>query len=756
MTDSVSPEVVSRLETFLSEPWWAGLGVVLSVAMPLAMWLFFKLRRASNTPSSALAAPNSTDPSAVSRFPAIAIHTDRKVIGRDADLEKLRTVLASGKGAQITSAGAVLKGEGGRGKTTLARYYAERMGPSYDGGCWVPAQTREGVFDALATFGTLAFDLPAPEPVGAAHVHAVLDKIQNSNARLLFVFDNVHGTEMKTAEEGTFTYADLRAFLPKGRKIHLILTTRAGSGFDGFDTIPLDVLAYDAPDSAAVDLLLQEAGQADADAETRVVAQGLAAELGGLPLALTIAGALAREGASFPELAERMGEILATDLPNGDYPDSIAAAVQLSLAGLSADARALLDVAAWWAPDGVSARLFTDAPQGDWWEDDKDVIPEMIQALVKDPARVRASLRALRNRSLIRGDEVSFSLHRLTAAVVRAGNVENGWPMAQTSAALLAACYPGGESPQNSNYWPVCRRLTPHALALWDIAEDLWKGAWVHPDWAPMQALLNQCGSFLLSQEDKDAALLCARGGSMLTTRRSGEEDRGVAVALGSEALMLARLGSFEEAENKLSRAVRLDEKYRPHSADLAARYSQRADLEIMRYQIDKCGDLLAAERSLTQAREIIEVIGSAEQASQLWNKLATLRRMQGRFKESADAFELTLSISRRVSKSNPFYIATDARNAGSTRLEAGQVTSAETLLREAYQIHSEIFASRPDHQDLKNSAGWLTSCLLTRARAGDDPEGRHREAQEICARHGLDFAECETIAAKYPISPAD
>ncbi|WP_424969481.1 tetratricopeptide repeat protein [Dinoroseobacter sp. S76] len=689
-----------------------------------------------------------------SEFPAIAIHTDRKVIGRDEDLTRLRTVLASGKGAQITSAGAVLRGEGGRGKTTLARHYAEQMGPSYDGGCWVPAQTREGVFDALATFGTLAFELPAPEPVGAAHIHAVLDKIQNSNARLLFVFDNVHGTEMKTAEEGTFTYADLRPFLPQGDKIHLILTTRAGSGFDGFDTIPLDVLAYDGPDSAAVKLLLQEAGQADADAETRVVAQGLAAKLGGLPLALTIAGALAREGASFPELAERIGEILAADLPNGDYPDSIRAAVQLSLAGLSADARALLDVAAWWAPDRISVRLFLDAPEGDWWEICKDVIPEEVQSLVADPVRVRTGLRALRDRSLLQGG-AELSLHRLTASVLRSQQAGQGWTEAQSAAVLLKACYPGGtKDPQNPHHWAESRQLTPHVLALWDKAEELWEGDWKEPDWSAMDALLNQCGIYLRTQGDHPEELRCNRASLRLKEARLGEDSRDVPRALGNLGLILSRLGEFAEADALLTRAVKLDETYRDLSAELAGSYLKRANLEFERAEHGQKADFEAAEWDIVRARDISEYLGDTANVARGWNNLGYLRRLQQRAQESAEADETALETLRSLPDANPVDLAAYAMNSGSTRLEAGQAGTAEGLLREAYQIYCEIFATRPDHQYLKTSAGWLTSCLLTLVRAGDDPEGRQREAREICARHRLDFEEIEAAAVQLPISP--
>ena len=130
------------------------------------------------------------------------------------------------------------------------------------------------------------------------------------------------------------------------------------------------MLAHDSPDSPAVDLLLQEARQWDADAATRAAAQRLAADLGGLPLALIVAGALAREdGTAFDTLRDRIAELVRTRPGAGnDYADSVAAAVRLSLDSLDADARRLADLCAWLDPDRIAEEVFTEAPDGDLWE----------------------------------------------------------------------------------------------------------------------------------------------------------------------------------------------------------------------------------------------------------------------------------------------------------------------------------------------------------------------------------------------------
>ena len=680
-------------------------------------------------------------------YPPIRPPGDREVIGRDDDRKRLHTLLASGKGAQITSSGAVVQGEGGRGKTTLARYYAEKSKDLYDGGLWVPASDASSIMETLAAFGSSAFGIAVPPAITPAHAEAVLQEIGKCDARLLFVYDNVDD------------FQAIRHLLPKGDSVDLILTTRISAGFPGFNTLPLDVLDFDTPDSPAVNLLLQEAGQWNADDETRAAARLLAEDLGGLPLALIVAGALAKEGTDFDTLRTRIAELVeVAPGQGGDYPDSVAAAVQLSLDTLDDDVRQLADICAWLDPDRIEERLFTDALGGDWWERYKSDVPEDVQAPVSDGARVRAGLRALRDRSLLQVAETGLSLHRLTAAVLRE-RAPDPEVSARTAAVLLRAVYPGGEkSASDPAHWETCRRLTPHVAALWDHAGPLWRGAWGKPDWRALDTALTQCGVFLSSQSDHSRAADVERAALEMTEARLAEDDHVLPLALGNLSVTLARLGEFDEAAEKIDRAIALYEAHREGGEDLASTYMKKAKLFFGRAEAGERSELDSAEGWIAKARGIREMLAGDTPSADValcWNDLGYLRHLQGRTVESGEAHQTALDMLRQVPGANRAQIATYALNVGSTWLEARHLDKAEPLLREAYDIQSAIFDD-PRNPDLRNSASWLCSCLLTLARFKQDSEKHRAEAEQLCRDHGLDWEERQRVAEQYPTAPSD
>ena len=305
---------------------------------------------------------------------------------------------------------------------------------------------------------------------------------------------------------------------------------------------------------------MQEAGRWDHAAEARALAE----DLGGLPLALVVAGTLIKEtGEAFAAYAGRLGEVLAQVPANEDYPTSVIGAVKLSYDKLEPDAQVVADLCAWWAAEGLEPALLTEAPGGDWWEGQKAEFPEPVQALAADAGRVRAAFGALGRRSLITREGAAWTMHRMTARALRAMQAAraDGAP-AEAAAALLASVYPGGKSPGHSPQWPLCARLTPHVRALWATGAAQ-RGA-------AMEALLNQSALYLAAIADYPGAADVARAGWELTTARLPEADREVAVAEATLGVALVRLGDLTTAEAHLTRAVALDEAHRPGSADLA------------------------------------------------------------------------------------------------------------------------------------------------------------------------------------------
>ncbi len=656
----------------------------------------------------------------------------------------MRSLLATGRGAQITSAGAVLQGEGGRGKTTLARYYAETSRELYDGGLWALASDASSLMQSLAAFGKSAFDMDIPQAITPAHAEAVLHAIGTCGARLLFVYDNVDD------------YTAIKPFFPKGEHIDLIVTTRLTTDVPGFGRIALDVLDHDAPDSPAVKLLLQEAGQWKADADTRAAAQRLAADLGGLPLALIVAGALAKEGTDLDTLRARIAEIVETAPgQGGDYGDSVAAAVRLSLDTLTPDARALADVCAWLDPDRIDERLFTDAPGGDWWQGYKGDVPEEMERLAADGARVRAALRGLRQRSLLQEGEQGLTLHRLTAAVLRREAADPQVP-ARAAAVLLRAGYP--YDADDPAHWDDCRRLTPHVVTLWGEAGPFWREAWGQPNWPAMDSALNQCGVFLSSQRDDRSALVLRRAALEMIEPKNGNAGRNLPAALCNLSLTLSRLGEFEEAEECADQAISLTEARPSGTENLARICMQKANILFRRAEAGDRAELDSAEGWIDKARAILETLAEGQPSEGVaicLNDLGYLRRLQGRGEEAAEAYQAALDIRRQVPGVNRASLATSAVNVGSSWLEAGRADRALRLLQEAHGIHAEIFDD-PQAPALRASAGWLFSCLLTLARAGQDPEANRAEAERLCRAHGLDWAEHQRLAEQYRIAPPE
>ena len=109
-----------------------------------------------------------------------------------------------------------------------------------------------------------------------------------------------------------------------------------------------------------------------------------------------VAGALIRAtGEGFAAYAGRLGEVLAHKPANEAYPTSVIGAVELSYDHLSPDAKAVADLCAWWAADGLEPALLTEAPRGDWWKARKEETPEAVQALAADAGRFRAAFISL-------------------------------------------------------------------------------------------------------------------------------------------------------------------------------------------------------------------------------------------------------------------------------------------------------------------------------------------------------------------------
>jgi tetratricopeptide (TPR) repeat protein len=192
------------------------------------------------------------------------------VIGAEQALQRVRDQLTKGRPTSIGQA-AAFQGLGGLGKTQLAVEYASRFRANYPNGViWLNADQ-----DIPAQLTSLAVDA---KWVATESEHKVKLEVAQHRVRsysdCLIIFDNVE--DITTIEP----YLPLTSAQP-----HLLVTSRNEQ--PGFVPIALDLL----DEEQSLALLISEAGCSPSDKEEEEAAREVARELGGLPLALEMAGA---------------------------------------------------------------------------------------------------------------------------------------------------------------------------------------------------------------------------------------------------------------------------------------------------------------------------------------------------------------------------------------------------------------------------------------------------------------------------------
>lgn len=732
--------MIDRLFAFFTSP----LGVVLLAVFAIVPVVFGFLvwlgRRARVLKEPVIKAeilpPPPPPPPPAPKRPFINPQSGRPVLGREKEVETLRTLLTGpATGVALTSPpGAVLSGHGGFGKSTLAREYVRVHGGEYHGGAWFKASARREAVDQLCD-ASADLGLPAPETKGEPQAKAVVAAIAREVAegrQWLLVFDNVEDRK------------DLDGLLPPDA--HILVTTRQGAGWAGWKPFAVKTLPCDKPDDPGPTLLMEAAGRKDKPEAARALAEAL----GGLPLALVLMGGfLKAEGIGFAAGAAHLKEAMAREPANEGYPTSLLGAVRLSYGKLSDDSKIVAQLCSFWAPEGLGPKLITDAPGGWLWDEwREDLIPDPVQSLAQDPARIRAAIAELSARSLLIGTGEARAMHRMTALALR----EIGeTALAPAAVALLAAVYPGGErSPGHSPQWPLCARLTPHVRAF------LASGA--APEVEAWDYLLNQAGLYLSVIADFRGALRMAEESLRIKMSRLNEGDRDLAVGYSSFGTALRRMERWEEAEVALRRAVDLDEAHRPNSADLAHSLDLLGGFFVHTARAGNQRRLDEAAKLRQRALALnLRLFGKrSDPTAQSLNNLGVVRGDQGRRRASARLFRASYAIRQEVLPVGDARLGYSALNGGASWLQAGNSARAEPLLRKALAIWEAAFADQRQHPDRRDAAEWLISCLLVRARAGINRGAREAEAKRLCAEYGFDFAEMERRSRQFPDSPPE
>ncbi|WP_238007494.1 tetratricopeptide repeat protein [Dactylosporangium sp. AC04546] len=353
--------------------------------------------------------------------------TEALFVGRAEELDAVAAALEQGNGV-ITQA---ITGLGGIGKSTLAERYALSRRDRHNPIWWLTAESPAQLETGLAALAArLDPGLAARPEVGAEWCRAWLD----THDGWLLVLDNV----ARPAD-----VAELIGDHPRGR---FLVTSRQTSGWTGIAvTARLDVL----PAEPSLELLrrLAPADLLDGAAE-------LAAALGGLPLAIDLAGAYLAQNrvtarAYLERLAQPAGGVWSWTPDGGDPQRTVGRVWQVTFDRVEAEhgplPGRLLQTIAWYAPDDIPlAVLAAEAPDGD-------------AALDEAVGRLAAY-------GLVTRDGDAISVHRLVQAVNRAGSPAERCVRAVEA---LRAAWEG--APTHA----VFDRLAPHLDALLEHAAQL-------------------------------------------------------------------------------------------------------------------------------------------------------------------------------------------------------------------------------------------------------------------------------------------
>lgn len=361
--------------------------------------------------------------------------------GREDLLARLHDLLSDGAAPRVV----VLIGMGGVGKTSMAAEYAHRQLAEVSVGWQVPAEDetvmRQDLAELAAQLG--GRDVVDPrDPV--ASVHAVLAAWPS---QWLLIFDNA-------SDE-----VSVRRFVPPAGRGRVIITSQS-QHWPSATVLDVPVLDSD----VAARFLVSRSGDPD-----EMAARELAAELGGLPLALEQAAAYAQATgmtltAYLALLRERSADLLARGEPAGHV--NVAATFSLAISRLQADSPAavgLLRLLAFLAPEPVPvALLLAGAGRA---SDLPGEVTTALAPLLGDQIAVADAVASLRRYSLITPAGAGMMLtHRLIQEIARSQLTSAAEAWKRAAAELVDAAVPADIELPGS--WSLCTALLPHARAL--------------------------------------------------------------------------------------------------------------------------------------------------------------------------------------------------------------------------------------------------------------------------------------------------
>lgn len=585
---------------------------------------------------------------------------------------------------------AVLMGQGGTGKSSLAAALAEQARGRDRQVWWISAADQAGFFADLAE---VARDLGGSHTDHESIVKGAADAsdrvwrlLDNAPQEWLLVIDNADDPWMLAAADSAAGVQDSRGWARASRRGLVVVTSRETDPRVWGAARCFQVGSLSTTDAA---LVLRDLAPNAGD-ETQ--AQDLARRLDGLPLALTLAGTyLSSETAQWPTFASyahALGDVTGT---------TVARTTEISLDGLARhglpQARTLLRLASCYASTSIPTHIL--------------------------PATGLAeALDGLRDVGLIQRSSTAITLHPVVTATNRA-HIE-GSEVWHTAVERLAAALKELRIDQPDHWspdrWPHYRQLGQHLLALFDDAAGQVDREHLA---LLMDAVAHMAGAFNCSGAGKATEILCRA--ALARCSALGEEHPAVLSVRHNLAWAVAYGGKPAQAEAMFGEVfgIRLRVLGDSHPATLESRHEfawiatclgRWAEAE-QRYR-DTLSDSLRhlgpdARATLTTRHELAHAIAR-----------------QGRLDEARTAFENVLPDRRRVlGEDHPQTLQTEHELAWITAKQ-GRWTEAEAMYRRLLALRRALETDHPQTLLTLHELAWTIA-----------HQGRWTEAEALYRR---------------------
>jgi tetratricopeptide (TPR) repeat protein len=594
--------------------------------------------------------------------------------GREAELAALDKTLAGDGRAVVSQA---ITGQGGVGKSQLAARYVHDHVDEYEVVAWIRAEDggTADLAELARKLGEPVDDLSPKERADLA-----LDRLSRGTERWLLVLDNVPSPEQ------------LMNVMPRAGNGRVLVTSRHRGLREFARLLAVDVFDED----TATEYLMERTGRPDDEAGARRVARAL----GGLPLALSHAGAYCAEGTSFDEYLELLEELPAQELfdrsPEASYAQTVASTWSVSIAAAAARAALAADIlamAAYFGPDGIPKKLFS-------------VLFQRADARARK--QLNDAFSALSGLSLVTVDDVSISVHRLLQKTVRDDMRQRGETEAPTRCVTaLTGAFPETISlPAN---WPDCEQLVPHVLALASAFDE--PGA--HAE--ELIALSNRACHYLIWADPSDKAVALAR----MTCRRAqallGNDHAETLVARNRLAFSLRQEGEIDESI-RIFEALVVDSS-RVFAEDHPTTLDWRLDLADAYLNVDRTDEAIAILESLIP---VVARVHGPESLETLNSEfvLAVAYRTVGRVEDALAMLERQVVVCERAIGAEHPHTFSARHELAVTYRELGRGAEALQELERVRADRDRVLG--PDHRHTLAARQAIARSYLAQRRAAD------------------------------------